>query len=132
MNGKKILQRVRRLLRFMPDRAYIQLVLLTGLVMSVAAVALVARTVAKVAGTTAALVGSIVALTGALGAWSNGMEGPAVMLSFAIVLTLLNEYLRDFEQYRMIIFSLLLIAMMLLRPQGLLPATLFEKKGRSA
>lgn len=74
------------------DRAYIQLVLLTGLVMSVAAVALVARTVAKVAGTTAALVGSIVALTGALGAWSNGMEGPAVMLSFAIVLTLLVRW----------------------------------------
>lgn len=74
------------------DRAYVQLVLLSGVAMSVAAVALVARTVAEVAGTTAALAGAIVALTGALGAWSNAMEGPAVILTLAIVLALLARW----------------------------------------
>jgi branched-chain amino acid transport system permease protein len=38
----------------------------------------------------------------------------------AIVLTLLPEVLRPIAEYRMIIYSLLLIFMMLLRPQGLL------------
>jgi branched-chain amino acid transport system permease protein len=41
-----------------------------------------------------------------------------VMLS-AAVLTWLPELLRQFQQYRMIAYSVLLIAMMLLRPQGL-------------
>jgi branched-chain amino acid transport system permease protein len=38
----------------------------------------------------------------------------------AILLTLLPELLRDFEQYRLIVYALLLIIMMLVRPQGLL------------
>ncbi len=38
----------------------------------------------------------------------------------AVVLTLLPEVLRGFETWRMILYSLLLIAMMLMRPQGLL------------
>ena len=62
----------------------------------------------------------------------GGMGSTVGVIAAAIILTLLNEYLRDFEEYRMIIFSLLLIVMMLVRPQGLLPATLFEKKGRTA
>ena len=41
-----------------------------------------------------------------------------VMLAAAI-LTALPEFLRDFEQYRLIVYALLLIVMMLLRPQGL-------------
>ena len=41
-----------------------------------------------------------------------------VMLAAAI-LTALPEFLRDFEQYRLIVYALLLIIMMLLRPQGL-------------
>jgi branched-chain amino acid transport system permease protein len=41
-----------------------------------------------------------------------------VMLA-AMILTALPEVLRDFEQYRLIVYSLLLIGMMLLRPQGL-------------
>lgn len=41
-----------------------------------------------------------------------------VMLS-ALILTLLPEMLRDFEQYRLIVYALLLIVMMLVRPQGL-------------
>jgi branched-chain amino acid transport system permease protein len=38
----------------------------------------------------------------------------------AVVLTLLPEVLRPIAEYRMIIYALLLITMMLLRPQGLL------------
>ncbi|MFO1092839.1 MAG: branched-chain amino acid ABC transporter permease [Planctomycetaceae bacterium] len=41
-----------------------------------------------------------------------------VMLAAAILATL-PEFLRDFNQYRMIVYALLLIGMMLLRPQGL-------------
>ena len=52
---------------------------------------------------------------------------PGVILA-AIVLTLLNEKLRDFEQYRMVVFSLILIVMMIVRPQGLLPATVFQRR----
>ena len=42
-----------------------------------------------------------------------------VMLA-AGLLTALPEFLREFEQYRLIVFALLLIIMMLVRPQGLL------------
>ena len=52
-------------------------------------------------------------------------------LPLAVVLTVLNEFLRDFEQYRMIVFSLLLIVMMIVRPQGLLPAGLFQRRKRA-
>lgn len=38
----------------------------------------------------------------------------------AIILTILPELLRDIAQYRMIVYALLLILIMLLRPQGLL------------
>jgi branched-chain amino acid transport system permease protein len=41
-----------------------------------------------------------------------------VMLA-AMILTALPELLRDFEQYRLIVYALLLVGMMLLRPQGL-------------
>lgn len=41
-----------------------------------------------------------------------------VMLA-AIILTALPEMLRDFEKYRLIVFALLLIVMMIVRPQGL-------------
>jgi len=41
-----------------------------------------------------------------------------VMLA-ALILTVLPEILRDFDQYRLIVYSLLLIGMMLSRPQGL-------------
>jgi branched-chain amino acid transport system permease protein len=61
----------------------------------------------------------------------GGMGSTAGVIVAAAVLTILNEYLRDFEQYRMIVFSLLLIVMMILRPQGLLPASLFARKGKS-
>ena len=38
----------------------------------------------------------------------------------AVVLTVLPELLREFNQYRMVIYSLLLIILMITRPQGLL------------
>jgi branched-chain amino acid transport system permease protein len=41
-----------------------------------------------------------------------------VMLAAAI-LTALPEFLREFDQYRLIVYALMLIGMMLLRPQGL-------------
>jgi branched-chain amino acid transport system permease protein len=37
----------------------------------------------------------------------------------AALLTSLPEVLRDFEQYRLIIYALLLVVMMIVRPQGL-------------
>jgi branched-chain amino acid transport system permease protein len=50
----------------------------------------------------------------------GGMGSTPGVAAAAILLTLLNEGLRDFEQYRMIVFSLLLIVLMIVRPQGLL------------
>ena len=43
---------------------------------------------------------------------------PGVILA-AILLTWLPEQLRVFSDYRMIIYSLLIILLMILRPQGL-------------
>jgi branched-chain amino acid transport system permease protein len=61
----------------------------------------------------------------------GGMGSTVGVVVAAVVLTVLNEFLRDFEQYRMIVFSLLLIIMMIVRPQGLLPASLFHRRKKS-
>jgi branched-chain amino acid transport system permease protein len=62
-----------------------------------------------------------------------------VMLA-AIILTILPEALRDVDQYRLIVYALLLIGMMLLRPEGLFgiheiwdwrPKWLFGKRASS-
>jgi len=53
---------------------------------------------------------------------------PGVVLG-AIILAALPEKLRDFQDYRMLVFGLALVAMMVLRPQGLLPAV---REGRRA
>ena len=45
----------------------------------------------------------------------------------AILLTVLPESLRGFAEYRMVIYSLLLIILMITRPQGLLGSTAFFK-----
>jgi branched-chain amino acid transport system permease protein len=53
----------------------------------------------------------------------------------AILLTIISTYLQDFPGLRMIIYSLVLIVMMLYRPQGLLGTrelTSFFKGGKSA
>ena len=53
------------------------------------------------------------------------VEGERQMISIwwfvlaAVVLTLLPELLRGFADYRMILYSLLIIALMMARPQGL-------------
>jgi branched-chain amino acid transport system permease protein len=41
----------------------------------------------------------------------------------AFVLKGLPEILRDLENYRLLVFGALLVIMMILRPEGLLPAT---------
>ncbi len=63
----------------------------------------------------------------------GGMGSTAGVVVAAILLTVLNEFLRDAEQYRMIVFSLLLIVMMIVRPQGLIPSFPFmNSKKKSA
>jgi len=49
----------------------------------------------------------------------GGMGRTAGVIIAAILLTLLPEFLRGFADYRMIIYSLLIIGLMLARPQGL-------------
>ena len=49
----------------------------------------------------------------------GGMGRTVGVIIAAVLLTVLPEFLRGFAEYRMIIYSLLIIALMLLRPQGL-------------
>lgn len=49
----------------------------------------------------------------------GGMGRTAGVILAAVVLTLLPEFLRPFADYRMIIYSLLIISLMIARPQGL-------------
>lgn len=49
----------------------------------------------------------------------GGMGNTIGVIAAAILLTVLPEVLREFEDYRMVLYSLLLIVLMLTRPQGL-------------
>lgn len=49
----------------------------------------------------------------------GGMGNTAGVIAAAVLLTILPEWLRSFDQYRMVFYSLLLIVLMLTRPQGL-------------
>jgi branched-chain amino acid transport system permease protein len=49
----------------------------------------------------------------------GGMGNTVGVILAAILLTLLPEFLREFAQYRMMLYSLLLVILMLTRPQGL-------------
>ena len=60
----------------------------------------------------------------------GGMGRTAGVILAAILLTLLPEFLRGFADYRMIIYSLLIIGLMMARPQGLF--TLSKAKGKGA
>jgi branched-chain amino acid transport system permease protein len=60
----------------------------------------------------------------------GGMGRTAGVILAAVVLTILPEFLRAFSEYRMIIYSLLIILMMLLRPQGLFGG--MKLRGKSA
>ncbi len=57
----------------------------------------------------------------------GGMGRTVGVIIAAILLTLLPEVLRQFADYRMIIYALLIIGLMMARPQGLF--TLGKKKG---
>jgi len=50
----------------------------------------------------------------------GGMGSISGAVVAAVVLTLLPEVLRPVKDYRMVIYSLMLILLMILRPQGLL------------
>jgi branched-chain amino acid transport system permease protein len=52
----------------------------------------------------------------------GGMGSQLGVILAAILLTLLPEFARGFAEYRMLIFGLVMVLMMIWRPQGLLPA----------
>jgi len=52
----------------------------------------------------------------------GGMGSQVGVILAAIALTVLPEVARQFEDYRMLIFGLVMVLMMIWRPQGLLPA----------
>ena len=58
----------------------------------------------------------------------GGMGNTVGVIIAAIVLTVLPEKLRDFAEYRMIIYALLIIGLMLVRPQGLFGIRLRRQK----
>ncbi len=52
----------------------------------------------------------------------GGMGSQVGVILAAVALTVLPEVARQFEEYRMLIFGLVMVLMMIWRPQGLLPA----------
>ena len=56
----------------------------------------------------------------------GGMGNTVGVILAAVLLTLLPEFLRPIAEYRMILYSLLLVVLMLARPQGLFT---FRKQG---
>lgn len=58
----------------------------------------------------------------------GGMGSMIGVIIAAVLLTILPEFLRGVAEYRMIIYALLLIIMMLLRPQGLFGVKLTTRK----
>jgi branched-chain amino acid transport system permease protein len=64
----------------------------------------------------------------------GGMGNIAGVVVGALVLVGLPEFLREFSEYRLLIYGIVLVVMMLLRPEGLLPsrtrrAELHEREG---
>ena len=53
----------------------------------------------------------------------GGMGSQLGVILAAIALTVLPEVARQFQEYRMLVFGLVMILMMIWRPQGLLPAS---------
>ncbi|MNV29944.1 leucine/isoleucine/valine transporter permease subunit [compost metagenome] len=58
----------------------------------------------------------------------GGLGSTAGAIVGAVFVTLLYTYLRDFPEWRMIIYSIVLILMMIFRPGGLLGSTGFSLK----
>jgi len=61
----------------------------------------------------------------------GGMGRTAGVVLAAVLLTVLPEALRGFSEYRMIAYALLIIVMMMLRPQGLFVWPFWRKEDRS-
>jgi branched-chain amino acid transport system permease protein len=61
----------------------------------------------------------------------GGMGRTVGVIAAAILLTILPELLRDFSEYRMIIYALLIIFLMLLRPGGLFSLN-FKRRSSAA
>jgi len=61
----------------------------------------------------------------------GGMGRTVGVVLAAVLLTVLPEALRGFSEYRMIVYALLIIVMMLLRPQGLFVWPFWRKEDRS-
>lgn len=64
----------------------------------------------------------VIVVLGGMGSISGGIIA-------AIFLTFLPEYLRDFNEYRLLLYSILLILTMLYRPQGLMGTKEFSARG---
>jgi branched-chain amino acid transport system permease protein len=60
----------------------------------------------------------------------GGMGSTVGVFLAAIILTILPELLRDVEEYRMILYSLMLIIMMIVRPQGLFGIKFESKRAK--
>jgi branched-chain amino acid transport system permease protein len=58
----------------------------------------------------------------------GGMGSTYGVILAAVILTILPEALREFSEYRMIIYSLLLIILMISRPQGLFGSKTIKKR----
>jgi branched-chain amino acid transport system permease protein len=59
----------------------------------------------------------------------GGMGRTGGVIAAAVILTLMPEVLRGVSEYRMIVYALLIILLMLLRPQGLFT---FERRKKEA
>ena len=51
----------------------------------------------------------------------GGMGSQIGVILAAIIMTILPEMAREFDEYRMLLFGLMMVLMMIWRPQGLLP-----------
>ncbi len=58
----------------------------------------------------------------------GGMGSIYGVMVAAVILTILPELLRDVQEYRMIVYALLLVIMMIVRPQGLFGIKIYKRK----
>jgi branched-chain amino acid transport system permease protein len=62
----------------------------------------------------------------------GGMDNVAGVAMGAILLTIIDEKLRDFADYRMLMYSVILITILITRSQGLLPKRNRKYKEKSS
>ncbi|MET4693061.1 ABC-type branched-subunit amino acid transport system permease subunit [Endozoicomonas sp. NE35] len=51
----------------------------------------------------------------------GGMGSQLGVILAAVIMTMLPELAREFQEYRMLMFGLMMVCMMIWRPEGLLP-----------